>query len=50
MEKIIYNARIITMNPEMDIIGHGYIRIKNGKITEIGPTDALNIGAESQTE
>ena len=39
MEKIIYNARIITMNPAMEIINNGYIRIKQGKITEIGKAD-----------
>lgn len=50
MEKIIYNARIITMNREMEIIAQGYIRINNRKITEIGLTEKLHIGAESQTE
>ena len=50
MEKIVYNARIITMNREMDIIGQGYLRIKDGKITEIGQAGTLNIGAEAHTE
>lgn len=50
MEKIVYNARIITMNREMDIIGQGYLRIKDGKITEIGQAGTLNIGAETHTE
>lgn len=39
MEKLIYNARILTMNTCMDIIANGYIRIKNGKIEAIGPMD-----------
>lgn len=38
MEKIIYNACIITMNPAMEVVKNGYIRIKDGKITEIGET------------
>lgn len=50
MEKIIYNARIITLNREMEIIGKGYIRIKNGTITEIGQAETLTIGAEADTE
>ena len=39
MEKLIYNARILTMNTCMDIIPNGYIRINNGKIEAIGPMD-----------
>lgn len=34
--KIIYNAHIITMNPQLDIIPQGYIVIENGKIRHIG--------------
>ncbi len=35
-EKTIYNAVIITMNSNYDIIENGYISIKNNKITSIG--------------
>ncbi len=34
--KVIYNAHIITMNPQLDIIPQGYIVIENGKIRHIG--------------
>ena len=34
--KIIHNAHIITMNPELDIIPQGNILIENGKIRYIG--------------
>ncbi len=34
--KIIYNAHIITMNPQLEIIPQGYIVIENGKIRHIG--------------
>lgn len=47
MEKIIYNARIITMNPAMQIIQNGYIRIKNGKITEIDRTEEADLASET---
>lgn len=46
MEKIIYNARIITMNRAMEIIENGYIRIKNGKITEIDKTEEADLASE----
>lgn len=36
MEKLIYNARILTLNDKMEVIENGYIRIENGKITDIG--------------
>lgn len=42
-KKIIHNARIITMNPNLDIIPQGCILIENGKIRHIGrecPDDA----------
>lgn len=41
MEKLIYNARILTMNQKMEIIEKGYIRINKGKITEIGRMEEL---------
>lgn len=34
--KIIHNAHIVTMNPELDIISQGNILIENGKIRYIG--------------
>lgn len=36
-KKIIYNARIITMNPRLEIIPEGSILIENGKIRSIIP-------------
>ena len=42
-KKIIHNARIITMNPNLDVIPQGCILIENGKIRHIGrecPDDA----------
>lgn len=41
MEKLIYNARILTMNQRMETIEKGYIRIDKGKITEIGKMEEL---------
>ena len=41
MEKLIYNARILTMNQRMETIEKGYIRIDKGKITEIGRMEEL---------
>lgn len=41
MEKILTNARILTMNDRMEVIGNGYIRIEDGKITGIGPMEKI---------
>lgn len=50
MEKIIYNARIITMNHAMEVIQNGYVRIKNGKITEIGETGVATDSRQENIE
>lgn len=39
MDKLICNARILTMNEKMEVLTNGYIRIQAGKITEIGPME-----------
>ena len=44
MEKLIYNARIVTMNRSMEVIEKGYIRISQGKIKEIGAMEELGDG------
>lgn len=41
MEKLLTNARILTMNDRMEVIGNGYIRIEDGKITGIGPMEKI---------
>lgn len=41
--KIIYNARILTMNDRMEVIKNGFIRIKNGKIEAIGKMDDFRV-------
>ena len=43
MEKLICNARILTMNAGMDVIADGYIRIKDGKIEAIGPMEECHV-------
>lgn len=50
MEKIIYNARIITMNHAMEVIQNGYVRIKNGKIAEIGETGVATDSRQENIE
>lgn len=50
MEKIIYNARIITLNPQMEIIPNGYLRIREGKIAEIGNTETLGSLSDETVE
>ncbi|HCC30460.1 MAG TPA: hypothetical protein DEQ03_10465, partial [Marinilabiliales bacterium] len=35
-EKTLYNAVIITMNPELEVIRNGYVTISGNTITEIG--------------
>lgn len=44
MEKLIRNARIVTLNSSMDVIENGYIRIKEGKIEEVGEEKDGNPG------
>lgn len=41
MEKLLINARIITMNERMDIFGNGYLHIKDGKIAGIGNMEGI---------
>lgn len=46
MEKLICNARILTLNKDMDLIERGFIRIDEGKIKAIGPMEDIRPEAE----
>ncbi len=46
MEKLICNARILTLNENMDLIKKGYIRIDGGKIKAVGAMEEINLEAE----
>lgn len=49
-EKIILNACILPMTPEMEVIKNGYLRIRNGKIAAIGKMKDLGSLPETNAE
>ena len=43
MKKILLAKRIMTMNPERDIIEDGYIIVENGRIQKVGKLDTITL-------
>ena len=43
----VINAKIFTMNSSDEIIENGFVRVKNGKITEVGDMSAFDSAADT---